>query len=128
MNNILVIEDEKSILEFLRKVLSHFGYSVRAALDGEEGLEMFDNGYDFDLVITDIDMPKLNGNDVAKHIRRSDKSATPVIGITGSDACVEREFFDMLLIKPFRLETLVDTLNRVIPGRKTLSGSVVSDH
>ena len=116
MNYILVIEDEKSILDFLRKVLSHFGYSVKGAHDGEEGLEMFNNGCQFDLVITDIDMPKLNGNDVAKRIRGSDKSATPVIGITGSDAYIEREFFDLLLLKPFRLETLVDTVRKAIPG------------
>jgi len=116
MNNILVIEDEKSILDFLRKVLSHFGYTVRGARDGEEGLEMFNNGYHFDLVITDIDIPKVNGNDVARYIRYSDKSATPVIGITGSDASIEREFFDLLLIKPFRLETLVDTVKRAIPS------------
>ena len=116
MNNILVIEDEQSILDFLKKVLSHFGYAVRGARDGKEGLQIFDNGYHFDLVITDIDMPKVNGNDVAKHIRCSDKSATPVIGITGSNAYIEREFFDLLLIKPFRLATLVDSVKKAIPS------------
>ena len=116
MNDILVIEDEKSILDFLRNVLSHFGYTVRGASDGEKGLEMFNNGYHFDLVITDIDIPKVNGNDVAKYIRHSGKSTTPVIGITGSGASIEREFFDQLLIKPFRLETLIDTVKRAIPS------------
>ena len=60
-----------------------------------------------DLVITDIDMPVMSGNSVAKHIRGSAKSDTPIVGITGYAEEVDGQWFDVMLIKPISLEALV---------------------
>ena len=111
MDHILVIDDEDMVLDFLRKALAYFGYSVTVAHDGEEAIEFFSNGYNFDLVITDIMMPRMNGNEVAKHIRSSDKSDTPMVAITGScEDDIDRQLFNFVLLKPFDLGALVDVV------------------
>jgi CheY-like chemotaxis protein len=69
MDHILVIDDEDIILDCLRKSLSYLGYLVTDAHDGQEEIELLKNGCNFDLVITDIGMPGMSGNAVAKHIR-----------------------------------------------------------
>ena len=70
MPEVLVIDDEKSILNFLRDVLINLGYVVKIAHDGKEAIEVFDSEHDLDLVITDIRMPRMNGNAVAKYIQK----------------------------------------------------------
>ncbi len=111
MDNILVIDDEDTVLDSLRNTLEYLGYSVTVAHDGEEGLEFFNNGYNFSLVITDISMPRMNGNAVAKYIRSSDKSDMPIVAITGSgEDDIDKELFNFVLSKPFDLEVLVDVV------------------
>jgi CheY-like chemotaxis protein len=91
------------------------GYEVEVAHDGQAGIECFDNSPDFDLVITDIRMPKMDGSEVARHIRGSDRPATPIVAITGfSDTDISIGFFDSLLMKPFDLETLEETVTSLI--------------
>ncbi|MFO7555483.1 MAG: response regulator, partial [Desulfobacterales bacterium] len=83
MNRILVIDDEKMILDLFQIVLSRAGCNVEIASDGQEGIKKFNNGQ-FDLVITDILMPGLDGRDVVDHIRNSDNPCTPIIGMSGT--------------------------------------------
>jgi len=111
MDHILVIDDEDMVLNFLRSALAYLGHSVTVAHDGKEGIEFFKNGYNFGLVITDIMMPRMNGNAVAKHIRSSDKADTPIVAITGSgEDDIDRELFNYVLLKPFNLEALADVV------------------
>ena len=110
MDHILLIDDQDAILIFLRKILTDLGYEVKVAHDGEEGIELVDSGYNFNLVITDINMPRMNGNAVAKHIRSSDKSETPIVAITGYGDDIDRELFNFVLLKPFNLEALADVV------------------
>lgn len=111
MGHILVIDDEDVVLNFLCEALAYFGYSVTVAHDGKEGIELINNGYSFDLVITDIMMPRMNGSEVAKHIRSSDKSDTPIVAITGfGKDDIDRELFNFVLLKPFDLEALIDVV------------------
>ena len=110
MDHILVIDDEDMVLNFLRSALAYLGYSVTVAHDGEEAIELINNGYNFDLVITDIMMPRMNGNAVAKHIRSSDKSETSIVAITGYGDDIDRELFNFVLLKPFNLEALADVV------------------
>ena len=111
MGYILVIDDDKIICSLLRAFLTKVGYQVEVAHDGQAGIEYFDNGPDFDLVITDIRMPKMTGSEVARHIRGSDRPATPIVAITGfSDTDISIGFFDSLLTKPFDLDDLEDAV------------------
>lgn len=83
MRRILVIDDEEGILDVVRLVLSRAGFKVEIALNGRNGIQKFDDGC-FDLVITDILMPEMDGKDVVKHIRNSDRPYTPIIGFSGT--------------------------------------------
>ncbi len=109
MYNILVIDNEESILLMITMALAKFGFNVEIATDGLEGIEKFDEGR-FDLVVTDILMPGLNGNGVARHIRNSEKKYTPVIAISGTPWRINVDYFDAVLTKPTSIQTLVDTV------------------
>ena len=104
----LVIDDERLILDMVELSLIRFGFSVETASDGKEGIEKFDND-NFDLVITDICMPKIDGNGVARHIRISGKQNIPVIGITGTPWLAQSDDFDTIIQKPLSIKTLVDS-------------------
>ena len=108
-----VVDNEESILLMLTMALAKFGFNVEIAADGLEGIKKFDEGR-FDLVVTDILMPDLNGNDVARHIRNSEKKYTPVIAISGTPWLVENGDFDAFLTKPVSIQTLVDTVKNLI--------------
>ena len=106
----LVIDDEKGILNILCTLLVKQRFKVKVAHDGKEGIELFDNGHDFDLVITDIRMPRVNGNQVAKHIRDSGKSDIPIVAMSGYTKEIDKSLFNFSVTKPFRLETLINVI------------------
>ena len=122
MEHILLIEDERDIADSLEKMLSRFGYQVIAAHDGEEGIRLFDENPDFQFVVTGISMPKMNGNEVAKHIRSSGRPDTPVVAITGClDEAIEMGLFNLSLIKPFKIRSLISAIKSL--GSGTQRGS-----
>jgi CheY-like chemotaxis protein len=109
MGTILVIDDEKGITTLIEEALRIFGHRVEVARDGHEGVRKFDRNR-YDLVITDLRMPGLDGNEVARHIRSSDKRSTPIIGMSGTPWLLENSDFDMVLTKPFPLARLIESL------------------
>ena len=112
MRRILVIDDEKGILDVVRSVLSKAGFKVEIALNGRNGIQKFDGG-SFDLVITDILMPDVDGIDVVKHTRNSDKPYTPIIGCSGTPWLLEAGEFDTIFLKPFPLADLVHAVRHL---------------
>jgi len=109
MHQILVIDDERPILDIVRQALTVYGYEVEIAADGQEGIQKFDGG-SFDLVITDIQMPKIDGNKIVKHIRNSDRHFTPIIGFSGTPWLLKESDFDIVFAKPFPLKDLVNAV------------------
>jgi len=120
MCKILVIDDEKVIINIIQEMLEMYGYDVDTAEDGDEGIEKFDND-SFDLVITDIIMPGVDGNSVAKHIRNSGKKYTPVIGMSGTPWTFKGNRFDTIFEKPFQLKALINTIEELIPGNSKIA-------
>jgi DNA-binding response OmpR family regulator len=112
MDTILVIDDEKGITSLIREALSMFGYDVEIALDGQEGIKKFETSA-YDLVITDICMPGLDGNSVARHIRNSDRKSTPIIGMSGTPWLLDKGDFDMVISKPFPLKMLIESMKKL---------------
>ena len=112
MCNVLVIDDEKMILDMLQQALTLFGYNVETAPDGREGLQMYEDG-DFNLIITDICMPGIDGHDVVRHIRNSDRPNTPVIGLSGTPWLLNGNGFNYTFPKPFEIKTLINTVNEL---------------
>lgn len=118
MGHILLIDDDCQILTSLSQALKHVGHEVEVACDGDEGIELIDSGYKCDLVITDITMPRVDGNAVARHIRSSDRQDTPIIAITGfGEDAIERELFNSVLVKPFKLDVLFGAVRLLIEDR-----------
>ena len=115
MQQILVIDNEKSLLDVFQKALSKFGCHIEIASDVTEGIKKFDDGL-FDLVITDILMPGGNGSDIVQHIRSSDRQFTPVIGISGTPWLLNDSDFDRVLTKPFPLKTLANVIHDLSSG------------
>ena len=112
MQRVLVIDDEMGILNIVRTVLSRAGFKVEIALSGRSGIQKFDDNY-FDLVITDILMPEIDGRDVVKHIRNSDRPYTPIIGFSGTPWLLEKSEFDTVFPKPFPLSDLVHAVRHL---------------
>lgn len=114
---ILVIDDEASIRKLLMQALKAKGYEVEIAADGPAAIEIFRSGL-FNVVIVDLAMPIMNGNEVAAAIKQI-RPRTPVIMLTGfGDVLTERgekpADIDFLLSKPMTLDDLQNAITRVI--------------
>lgn len=79
--NILVVDDDDDILELIERHLSNKGYEVVTAYDGEQALPLLDK-VKFDLVITDLKMPKIDGMEVLRRVKEKDPNIEVVI-LTG---------------------------------------------
>jgi CheY-like chemotaxis protein len=106
MYSVLVIDDEELVVELIGKALTKFGYNVETAKGGQEGLRIFEKRL-FDLVITDIRMPDVDGFGVARHIRNSERPYTPIIGISATSYFEDEKAFDSFLSKPFDIQSLL---------------------
>lgn len=111
---ILVVEDELAIADFLDRGLSNEGFAVRTAADGAEG-ERLALDESFDLVILDRMLPRRNGLEVLARLRRS-KPALPVILLTAKGEVADRvEGLDSgatdYIVKPFAFEELLARVN-----------------
>jgi len=119
MERILVIDDDKGILDSVSKILKYSGYEVEVAHDGEEGVRLFSIAYSFDCVVTDINMPKMNGNEVAARIRNSEKADIPLIAISGfGEEGINKTLFNASLPKPFKLITLMGLIRSLVNKSK----------
>jgi signal transduction histidine kinase/ActR/RegA family two-component response regulator len=106
---ILVIDDEESVRNILSQMLRVQGYQVVVASDGEEGVERFKNEK-FDLVFTDLGMPKMSGWEVGKALRGMN-AKVPIAMITGWGVELNREKMnesgiDLVVSKPFNFDQL----------------------
>ncbi len=106
---LLVVEDELDLLRALEKALREEGYAVDTASDGEDGLFKA-TSWDYDVIVLDLMLPKLDGWQLLKRLRRV--KTTPVLVLTARDAVPDRvkgldTGADDYLVKPFeRLELL----------------------
>ena len=84
MLKILIAEDDRELRQLFSHVLTRNGYAVKGVSNGKEALDAMDNDY-FDLVITDIMMPVLDGYELVRQLRDTGNT-TPVLMITAKDA------------------------------------------
>ncbi len=107
---ILVVDDEKSIVDILSFNLKKEGYNVISAYDGEKALEMSGQG-DLDLILLDVMLPKLDGFEVCSTIRRTD-SKTPIIMLTAREEETDKVLglelgADDYITKPFSIREVL---------------------
>lgn len=112
--NILLIEDEIRVADFIRRGLKAEGWSVEYAPDGETGLDIMSDR-EFDLLILDLMLPGISGHEVCQKLRAR-KNFTPILMLTALDSTDERILglkvgADEYLPKPFDFDELVARLN-----------------
>ncbi len=118
-SHILLIDDSKFFLNMIRPLLSAAGYKVTAVDSAVTALERRDDGEDFDLIVSDIEMPDMNGFAFAEHVREGGIwQKTPMIALsshhTPKDFARGREVgFDDYVVKLER-DTLMKTINEQI--------------
>ncbi len=120
-STILVIDDEKNIREGLAADFEMDGYSVKVAANGQEGLDFLAKG-DIDLVITDLRMPGISGEEVLRRVT-TEMPGIPVIVLTGHgsiDAAVQamRDGAYDFLTKPLNLDQLGMIVTRALESRE----------
>lgn len=123
--NILLIEDEARVADFIRRGLAAEGWSVDHAGDGETGLD-YAQVSSYDVILLDLMLPGIQGQDVCRKLRAR-KSTTPILMLTALDAVDEKVEglcigADDYLTKPFDFEELVariEALNRRATGYAT---------
>ncbi|BCR06312.1 hypothetical protein DESUT3_33810 [Desulfuromonas versatilis] len=108
---ILVVDDSEDILQLLKAGLGRCGFDVVTASDGQDAMARSDSEI-FDLVLTDICMPGINGNALARHIKYI-KEEVPVIALTGS-VDLAGDHFDIVIKKPFRINFILNLINDFI--------------
>lgn len=119
---ILVVEDDASILKGLKMNLELEGYSVIAAEDGEKGLALAWEEHP-DLVILDIMLPKMNGYEICKEIRRR-KIDVPVLILSAKNTEIDKIMgldlgADDYIAKPFSLRELIARVNAFLRRRRS---------
>jgi two-component system chemotaxis response regulator CheY len=116
---ILTIDDSKTIRDMLKFTLVDAGFEVLQAVDGQDGVEVFAKE-PVDLVITDINMPKMDGYDVIRHIRgNAGNKSTPILVLTTESEVEKRNIAREAgatgwMVKPFDPEQMVATINKVV--------------
>lgn len=125
--SILVVDDDVNIYELVRLYLEKEGFTVLGAHDGEAALSVFKSSHP-DLVVLDLMLPKIDGMDVCREIRKA--AATPIIMLTAKGETLDKILglelgADDYLVKPFEPKELVARVKAVL--RRTLSVSETDD-
>ncbi|MCP4180366.1 MAG: response regulator [bacterium] len=120
INNILVVDDNEINLEIIQSQIESLGYSVSTALSGSIALKLLENN-EFDLVLTDLDMPEMNGYELTKKIHQLNPQI-PVIAETASDYELTPEKFRNLDFSGYLLKTANnETIKSKLENLKKLS-------
>lgn len=127
--HILCIDDDAQVRQLLDDCLTHFNHRVMVASGGEHGMELFRTAMlknqPYEVVITDLGMPKMDGHQVARTIK-AESPNTPIIMMTGWGTIMREEGetaseVDAVIGKPPRMQELNDLLLRVTASDKRLA-------
>ena len=116
MAKVLVVEDEQSLREALVFFLEKEGHEVSVAVDGEEAISVFEKS-GADIILLDLMLPKVDGNQVCKHIRQS--SNVPIIMLTAKDSEIDKIVgleigADDYITKPYSTRELLARIKAVL--------------
>ncbi|NLL23231.1 MAG: response regulator transcription factor [Tissierellia bacterium] len=121
---ILIVEDELSIVEFIRYNLEAENYEVEYALDGEEAIEKIKKG-DIDLILMDLMLPKIDGVTLTKLLRKNTQTATiPIIMLTAKSTEIDKVVglevgADDYITKPFSIRELIARIKALLRRSST---------
>lgn len=117
---ILTVDDSRTMRDMLLMALTDAGFRVVQAVDGEDGLQVLDQHADeIDVIITDINMPRLDGFGFIENVRKNDDHrATPILVLTTESDATKKDRARQAgatgwIVKPFNPVKLVDAIRRV---------------
>lgn len=114
---LLLVEDDSLMLEVLKELLSDSGVSVDTSINGAEGYRKFSEN-DYDLIISDIQMPVLNGVEFLKKVRSKDSQSPKFMLLTGYSTYKNEEVFKLgansLMNKPFEFDDLINEVQKLL--------------
>lgn len=137
MINILIVEDDKNLRRLMEVFLKENGFEIFLAEDGEKAIEVFYKSH-IDLVLCDIMMPKVNGYDLVKELRRFNYDL-PIIMVTAKESFADKKkgFLigaDDYIVKPIDLDEMLLRINallrraKISNDHKLIIGNVVLDY
>jgi len=134
--NVLYVEDNEDVMSSTLDILNTFFTNIDTAMNGEEGLEKFKEKADFyDLIISDINMPKMNGLDMISEIKKINREILVVITTAHNDysyliKSIEMKV-DRYLMKPLNINQIIDILgdiSKIINDKKMLAQLLEKEH
>lgn len=129
MNNILVIEDDSELAYLFKSVLEHANYEVTVAFNGEEALDHLEKVY-FDLIITDLMMPRMDGYELIEALRDTG-SEVPILVITAKDAFEDKKMgfrmgIDDYMVKPIDVNEMVLRVEAILRRAKIANSRLLT--
>jgi len=126
---LLIVEDEKTLANLIKKGFEEEGFAVDVAYDGEDGLYFAQNNA-YDAIVLDIMLPIIDGVSLLKTLRRKNNS-TPVIMLTAKDTLKDKVLgldsgSDDYLTKPFSFEELLSRTKAIIRRRYATSSPIIT--
>ncbi len=119
---VLIVDDDQSIVDVLQQALDFKGYNTRIAIDSEKAFEIFQKEGDFDVVVTDLMMPKLSGTQLLEKIKQADPNCEVIVltGFGSSDTAIEalQAGAHDYIKKPTNIEELYISVEKAIEKRK----------
>ena len=119
---ILIVDDTRSILAVMKTVLKVAGYNTLTASDGVEGMAVLNSGQHIDLIITDLNMPNMDGIEFIWEIRKLDEHAyTPICMLTTENEQERLEdgetvSTDAWITKPIQPNRVLNIVNKILPA------------
>jgi two-component system, cell cycle sensor histidine kinase and response regulator CckA len=117
---ILLVEDEDMVRAVAERALARQGYEVVCASDGDEGLDLVRSGEKFDLVVSDVVMPAMDGPAMAREIRKL-QPRLPILFMSGYAEEQLRNQIDIeamhFIAKPFSVQQIADKVAKVLAGK-----------
>jgi CheY-like chemotaxis protein len=116
---ILLIDDEPMVTDVCEMMLKRLGHQVLAAHSGSEGIKIYESHKTrIDLIISDFNMPGMNGQEVVDTLRMMDPAVSVLLSSGGLDAAAEEAAlssgFDGLLKKPYSMKTLSNKIAEIL--------------
>ena len=118
--NVLIVDDEEPVRKFVDRVLRDAGYKTALAGDGPEAIEMMSKGEPFDIVVTDVMMPQMSGDELARRLRQS-HPGLKVLYLTGFSDNLFKEKVTLweeeaYLDKPCSIKSLLQAVSLLLFG------------
>jgi len=119
---VLVVDDEITLREVTKRILTRFGFSVLTAKDGFEAIELYGAHHDaIALVLIDMSMPRMNGEETLRELRRIDKNVIAVLssgfGAPQTIGGVPNEGATEFIRKPYEADQLVALIHSLLGAR-----------